>query len=651
MGVRVLAAVARRSVLMGVAGLTLVLASCGGAHDSAGGLTKEDYEALKARRPAPDVRTLEEPPIPDLQPILAAPQPPSLADSRRVSVQATEPTSVRDLLIEIARRADIDLELDPRIEGGVIITARDRPVADVIDRLADLAGLRYEFKDNRLRVELDEPYLDSYRVDILSLRRQTETEIASSTDVFSAVGESSAAAGNLSSVSVRSSSDADVWTEISSNIETILSQALPAPRTTTSAPAAASAAGTATPAQGNAAAAGTAGAGASPAGAAATAPGQPASPADMQQQAAALASGGAATSGDAAAPAAGEAAAPAATAAPAAEGNGHYFIVNRQAGIVNAYTTQRQHQKIARYLKEVQRNTQAQVLIEAKIVEVLLRDEFRAGINWDTVFNNTGWLTGGRFNLNLAEGVTPSAETVATGVISASRTTGGATINSALEFVSRFGTTRTLSSPRLTALNNQNAVLKVAENEVYFTIEIEREYDSQSNRYETRYQSEIHTVPIGVILNVQPSINLDTGEISMSLRPTISRIARTVDNPAIALVVAQINENRTTPINLESPVPVVEVRELDSVVTLRSGDVAVMGGLMQERVENVEEGVPGVKDVPLIGAPFRKEIKDTQVVELVIFLRATIVNGRDSVHPADVELYNKFTPDPRPIAF
>ncbi|WP_343867608.1 secretin N-terminal domain-containing protein, partial [Caenispirillum bisanense] len=231
MGVRVLAAVARRSVLMGVAGLTLVVASCGGAHDSAGGLTKEDYEALKARRPAPDVRTLEEPPIPDLQPILAAPQPPSLADSRRVSVQATEPTSVRDLLIEIARRADIDLELDPRIEGGVIITARDRPVADVIDRLADLAGLRYEFKDNRLRVELDEPYLDSYRVDALSLRRTTASSISSSTDVFSAVGEGSSAGTNASTTAVTTEAEADLWQEITDNIDSMIKQAVPQART------------------------------------------------------------------------------------------------------------------------------------------------------------------------------------------------------------------------------------------------------------------------------------------------------------------------------------------------------------------------------------------------------------------------------------
>lgn len=106
--------------------LCLTLAACGGAYDSNGGLTKEDYEALKSRRPAIQGATMTEPPIPDLAPVLAAPQPPLLADSRRVTVQATEETPIKDLLIEIARKAGMDLELDPRIDGGIILTANDR---------------------------------------------------------------------------------------------------------------------------------------------------------------------------------------------------------------------------------------------------------------------------------------------------------------------------------------------------------------------------------------------------------------------------------------------------------------------------------------------------------------------------------------------
>lgn len=646
----------RRSLLLGVACATLLLASCGGAHDQAGGLTKDDYEALKARRPAADARPVEEPPIPALQPILAAPQPPSLADSRRVTIQATEPTPVRDLLIEIARKADLDLELDPRIEGGVIITARDRPIKDVVERIADLAALRYDFADNRLRVELDEPYLESYRVDALAVRRETTSSIASSTDVFSAVGEGASGTGNnASTTEVTSEAEADVWEEIGTNIEAIVSQQSLRPRTTAAtAPGAAAAdiaaatqaAADAAAAQaGQAAAAGTPGATAGAAGtpgATATA-GDPA--AQAQQQAAALQ---AALASAAPAPGTPAAAATEATAEGEGEGSGDYFAINRQAGIISVYTTQRKHAKIAKYLDAVQRNTSAQVLIEAKILEVTLSEQFRAGIDWDVAFDGFTSTTNLTQNLIDNTGLTsPLGALALTGA-----RIGNLDIGAAVDFIDQFGSTRTLSSPRLTVLNNQNAILKVAENEVYFTIEIEREIDTQTNRETRTYTSEVHTVPIGVIMSVQPSINTDTREVKMNLRPTVSRITRRVPDPAVDLQVAEIRATSSSTIpQIQSTIPVVEVRELDSMVTMQSGDVLALGGLMQERASNEVGGVPGVQDVPLLGAAFRKEAKDTDVVELVIFLRATIVNGRDSVHPADVELYNKFTPDPRPIAF
>ncbi|SOE00030.1 pilus (MSHA type) biogenesis protein MshL [Caenispirillum bisanense] len=650
----------RRSLLLGVAGVTLLLASCGGAHDQAGGLTKEDYEALKARRPAADARPVEEPPIPALQPILAAPQPPSLADSRRVTIQATEPTPVRDLLIEIARKADLDLELDPRIEGGVIITARDRPIKDVVERIADLAALRYEFADNRLRVELDEPYLESYRVDVLAQRRQTETEIASSTDVFSSVGQTTTTGSNLSSVSVTTTADADVWAEISSNLETIISQAGGVPRTVSvtgqarSSAAEAASGGTggtnatsggtdagAAPTAANPASAAVSGSSTSSAGTGA--PGASPQPGDTQIQAA-LAAGATGSQSTA-----GNGQASSASAESESEDNGHYFIVNRQAGIVSVYTTGRQHVRIRKYLESVQRNSQAQVLIEAKIVEVTLKDEYRAGIDWRAALTTNYGVLGassllsGRGLNELGNIVAP--ETISpVSTISGRGSVGDVNFEGVIDLVDEFGTARTLSNPRLTVLNNQNAVLKVAENEVYFTIRVEREQNDDGPDTVT-YQSELRTVPVGLVLTVQPSINLDSREVAMSLRPTVSRIVDRVSDPGVELQAATVNAT------VRSLVPVVEVREMDSMVTLHSGDVLVLGGLMQERTANRDYGTPGLKDVPLLGMPFRREQKDTQVVELVIFLRATIVNGRDSVHPADVELYNKFTPDPRPIAF
>lgn len=620
-------------------GLCLTLSACGGAHDSASGLTKEDYEALKARRPAVEQTAMPEPPIPDLAPVLAAPQPPLLADNRRVSVRATDATPVKDLLIEIARQADIDLELDPRIEGGVIITARDRPLADVIERIADLANLRYKLADNRLRVELDDPYLHSYRLDVLALTRDTTTTISSSTDVFSAVGEGAAGGNNASTTQVASTAKADFWTEITQNITAIIGGPAPAARTSAGATTALQRA--AETAQTQAAIAEAQEAAAAEATPGAPGTDAPPSPAEIESRFRAIAGATGAAGASASAATAGAPAEGAAT-----EGPGHYFTVNRQAGILTAFTTERQHEKIQRYLADVRANVGAQVLIEAKIVEVSLDEQFRAGIDWDLAYK--GGAPG--FSTNFVDGVIGAERTLPTAVLSGATTFGAFSLAGMLQFVDQFGTTRTLSSPRLTVLNNQNAVLKVAENEVYFTIEIEREIDDDTGNETRTYTSEVHTVPIGVILNVQPSINLESEEVSMSLRPTISRIVARRLDPAVELQVAEIQALGGN-VNVESPIPVVEVREMDSLVTLQSGDVLVLGGLMQERSENADEGIPIVKDVPVLGAPFKKVNKSTVVTELVIFLRATIVHGRDSISPADRELYNKFTPDPRPIAF
>lgn len=479
--------------------------------------------------------------------------------------------------------------------------------------------------------------MKSYRVDVLDVARTTNTSIASSTDVFSAVGDG-ATGNNASTTSVASEAEADFWSELQDNISAIIAQAAPQPRTVTTEGVEAV----------MTAPADTASTPAAPVGADQTSPSAETASAgaDGQQQAETISQATAAAV-SAASPQAMSASIVSDADAPVVDedvdGNNHYFTINRQAGVVSVFTTDRQHKEIEAYLDELRANVGAQVLIEAKIVEVNLDEQFRAGIDWTLISNQDP----DDFNIvgNFADDVLPSDMTAPTIMATGNFTWGASSIASALELVDSFGTTRTLSSPRLTVLNNHNAILKVAENEVYFTIEIEREVNDDGPDIIT-YDSDVHTVPVGVILNVQPSINRETQEISLNLRPTISRIVRQVNDPAVALFAADIGID-----SVQSPIPVVEVRELDSLVTVQSGEVLILGGLMQERAENSDAGIPYVKDVPVLGSPFKRKLEETDVIELVIFLRATIVNGRDSISPADRELYNKFTPDPRPIAF
>ncbi len=593
------AAWGRKAVAVSV--VAAVVAGCA-AYDKNAGLERADYENLMARRGPEQARPADEPPIPDLQPILAAPTPPEMADQRRVSVSVTQATPLQDLLVELARKADVDLDLDPRIQGGIILQARERPFEDVVRRIADLAGLRYTLADNVLRMELDEPYMQHYRMDMLNLVRTANTRIDASTDVFKSIGSTSAGS-NGSNASIEGESVNDFWSEAREGVEAIIAEAPPAVRLVQ---------GAAVPVQ--PAAAAPTGAEDTPEGAAA----QAAAVADQTTAAAEAAT-----------------AAPAATGGTSAgestsENNGQYFTINRPAGVITVQTTQAKHRRIKEYLDELRKAMQAQVLIEAKVVEVTLSDQFRAGIDWSYVnLPNIGLTT------NLATNALVTSPTLQLGL-----STNGGALSNLLRLMDTFGTSRTLSSPRLTVVNNETAMLKVAENEVYFTIAIETT-TSDTGPPVTTYTSTLNTVPIGMLMQVQPSINLHNDQISMSLRPTISRVVGRVQDPAVALV------DSTVP----SLVPVVEVREVDSVVTMESGSVLVMGGLMQERSANEDEKVPGLGDVPLAGNLFKRQNRDSVVTELVIFLRATIVRGRDSVHQADVDLYNNFTPDPRPIGF
>jgi general secretion pathway protein D len=590
------------------------------------GLSRQDYEGLAARRTAAAPGAdQEEPPIPVLQPILAAPQPPELAESRRVSIAVTETTPLKELLFELARKANVDLELDPGIRGGIIFAANDQPLKDVIARIADLAGLRYSFENNRLKIQVDDPYLKNYRLDFLNMRRVSNSDISTSTDVFAAVGDSgSSGGGNASSSSISSSSENDIWVELQANITQILTNA-ERPLVSEEDDTESDAAATQQDAQLQALAQ------AQQAIAQAQASGQPVDPAALET----LANASAGAAGGAAATASPSGDTEQADGATEEESASTYFTLNRQGGVLTVYGTDKQQRLVATYLDMLQASIKGQVLIEAKIVEVTLNDMYRTGINWSNLDGNI------TLNAPLGAGVVQSGITGDQPTFSVGSSFDNINMSVLLNMVKQFGTVRTLSSPRLTVMNNQTALLKVAENEVYFRVEVES--DTADGVVTRTFSSELNTVPIGLLMTVQPSIDLERNRITMGVRPTISRIVRYVDDPAVALQNIE---------GVSSAVPVVEVRELDSVLSIDNEQVVVMGGLMQEKRAVTQEGVPVLDRIPLAGRAFRANFEDTQVVELVIFLKATIVNDpAKSVADEDRRLYQQYAPDPRPIAF
>jgi general secretion pathway protein D len=329
---------------------------------------------------------------------------------------------------------------------------------------------------------------------------------------------------------------------------------------------------------------------------------------------------------------------------------GAFYVVNRQAGMLSVSGSQRQHELLTAYLEQIKASASAQVLIEAKIVEVSLKDEYRTGIDWSTLANSAD-----RNGIDFSFAPTfPNAANIATARIGIDDF--GINMDAAVQLAEQFGTTRTLSSPRLHAINNQPAVLTFAENRVFFEVTVERE-DDQVVGLTTipgsiSVESTRRSVPIGIILNILPSVDAKRNEVTLNVRPTLSRQVGTVTDPGSALVNQLIlNDSGGNTPAFTNEVPIVEVRELDSIMKIRSGQVMVIGGLMEQSSTNTDRGTPFIDEVPFLGNLFKSVEKTDNTKELVIFIRATIVTPHGSYDDADRRVYEKFTNDPRPINF
>lgn len=560
-----------------------------------------------------------------------------------MTVSVTETTPIKDVLIEIAREARIGLEIDPRIEGGIIFSAFDRPFEEVLRRMSDLAGLRYKLRDGVIRIELDDPFHITYKIGYLSLVRSSTSNVGTTAAItVSEIGTNNGGNNNSSASRVQSISEVNFWSELEANITQILTNTA----TRTGLVAAPTPITAALPAATEI----TANSPDSPAGRAQLARLQIS--ANQQTQTLQLAAKSSVAAGRTLAQtiAASASGATIPSLSPAFSAASNLFSINRQAGIVSVFGTERQHRQVENYFRVLRRSVSAQVLIEAKILEVTLNDEFRFGVNW-------AMLGGGVVNaaapFNTATTPTvqaPEFDPLITAPANAVTATANVLtlgldfgdLNAVINAVEQFGTVRALSSPRLTVMQNQTAVLKVAENDVYFTVEFETDTTTGNNpTIVNTINATANTVTVGLVMTVQPSINLETDEITMSLRPTITRIVRQENDPAVAL------QNVA---GVVSQIPVIGVQELDSVVTLRSGTVIVMGGLMQDRSTVTETGVPFLSDIPWLGRAFKSTDRVTIKTELVIFLRATIIRN-NSVDAYDIRFYDEFGKDRRPLVF
>lgn len=305
-------------------------------------------------------------------------------------------------------------------------------------------------------------------------------------------------------------------------------------------------------------------------------------------------------------------------------------LINREAGLVSVRATSKQHVSIQAWIDTVMASVQRQVLIEATVAEVGLNNRYRAGVDWSRV--TTSMIDELPDGVNVEQQLTgANLADPPTFVLTYGNQDGDVVISSSVRLLQQFGDVKVLSSPKIMALNNQTSVLKVVDNRIYFTVDAETS-QNQVNTI-TSFETEVHTVPVGFVMALIPSISEQDGVI-LNIRPTISRILRFVSDPNPALAAQDIiNE-----------IPEIQVREMESLLRLNNGQIAVIGGLMQDVVNKDSDAVPGLSRIPGIGEAFRYRDNQVTKTELVIFLRATVI--KEPSLDGDLKHLKPFLPGP-----
>lgn len=327
-------------------------------------------------------------------------------------------------------------------------------------------------------------------------------------------------------------------------------------------------------------------------------------------------------------------------------GEGRNLVVNREAGIVVVRARAADLRLVGNYLGGLQNNLARQVILEAKILEVTLNDSFQAGINWAAIGNPNGrnyfgGIVGGQSVF--ADGNTPAAGSVlnpSLPITSVPTTAiGGAFVGAinagdfdlVLELLRAQGEVQVLSSPRVATVNNQKAIIKVGSDEFFVTgIDSNTTTGAATN---TSQNVELTPFFSGISLDVTPQID-EQANVVLHVHPIVSQV-----QDQTKTIVIQ-NSTQSLPLALSN------VRETDSIVRARSGQVVVIGGLMQQTTRDEDFGLPGLSSLPLLGNLFKQQRKSQVKSELVILLRP-LAAGVDT--PASWDPQDHLTPRPDPM--
>ena len=511
---------------------------------------------------------------------------------------------VKELLFALARDTRQNVDIHPGVQGLVTLNAINETLPAILDRIAKQVNLRYRIEGNTITISADTPYMKTYRVNYVNMTRETTSTIGVSGQIQSNITGGGTAAGgggagggtglNASNTTVRTVSNNNFWDALRDNIRAILASTRIQTQSAEDRAYRAEAARAARE--------------------------------ERLQQAEAVARAG---------PAASQlfsTAFGASVQQPPPPGDVRDEIIsNPAAGTISVLATDKQHALIQQHIDSISQSSQRQVLIEATIAEVTLSDTYQAGIDWSRLPISGGL----SFTQSLIGGIpsafTPGSLTI--GYVNPTSSIGN--ISATIKLLNQFGTTRVLSSPKLMAINNQTALLKVVDNIVYFSIEATTTTAANVGT-NTTFNSTAQTVPVGVVMTLTPQIN-DNGQVTLSVRPTITRILDFKNDPNPSLCDAARVKC------VANPVPEIQTREMESVLQLVSGQTAVLGGLMQDNNRRDRNAIPGIGNVPVVGEAFGIRNENYTKSELVIFLRSTIINN-PSLDSDELKFYQRFLP-------
>lgn len=569
--------------------LTLAVAACGNvpvAPPGDGHLRAEKVGAgATAAIPAPVMQTQS----------LPKPKPTVKAETYSVVVNNV---AVRDLLFALARDAKLNVDIHPGIEGFVTLNAIDQTLPQLLTRIARQADVRWELDGPNLAVMPDKPYLKTYKIEFVNMARTVKSSVSTSTQIASgstAVGGSAGVggpAGNTATTLVTSDTKNDLMESLIANVTHIL---LEEDKLRYRAQIDADVEMRARTAGDGKLAAGT------------TAGGK------VTQS---TASGATTAIAEPGASLAGSGNQEGENRSAAQKKYGEYqqavhVFANRETGVLIVRASKRQHDKVGEFIDQVMNTAKRQVLIEATIVEVALNNNYKQGINWSAL--RTG-AKGFRFT-QAGTATLPSANPLNIFTLAYNNPTSDVgNLATEINLLESFGNVKVLSSPKLSVMNNQTATLKVADNKVFFTVRADTVLSGTSGISTTNITTTPQSVSVGFVMNVTPQIS-DADEVTINVRPTITRITGYVNDPNPTLAAA----------GLVNRVPEIQTREMESIVKVPSGQTAVMGGLMQEEMNNATDAIPGAHNIPVLGNLFRNLNDRSNKTELVIFLRPIVV--------------------------